>query len=622
MHIIGTAGHVDHGKSSLVKGLTGTDPDRFVEEQIRGMTLDLGFAYLRLPDGQEAGIVDVPGHERFLHNMLAGAAGMELLLLVVAADDGVMPQTLEHLEMLKYLNVGRTILVVTKSDLVGEAEIDGAIDSIRVALQGTIAQDAPAVAISNVTGSGYEPLLLMIARELQSLHARDVQAPVYLPIDRVFSLAGHGTIITGTLMQGRIAINDHLVLQPSKKQVRIRSIQVFGQRRDTALGGERVAVSLPGIARNAISRGEVLADASFEARPQFEVRFKAHDEAISLLRRRTPVRVYLGAAEILGRLIFPEFPETSQALLMLAHPVLAFPGVRFVVRQISPKTLLGGGEVLARSDAATSNDSHASSTATVLRALKDAGTSSADLAALSFATNLRDDVVRSALAELDALGALFEVQKPQGYLARSVADGFLAEVVEKLQAHQEAQPWSLGITTIALARMLALPEARLAPLIAAFAEDGQLARRSGYYATTDHTPRITAEQRSFVEGWFAPQVEDPLRPTPALSVFDAVKKSQIPGMGQAFDTLMATGAIVKVGDELYRGAQIATVHAKLEAILRANGTMTVAQFRDMLGITRKYAVPLLEWFDSRGITMRNGDLRVLRTTSRQGIGIT
>ena len=249
MHVIGTAGHVDHGKSSLVQALTGTNPDRWLEEQERGMTLDLGFAHLHFADGTEAGIVDVPGHERFLHNMLAGAAGMEVLLLVIAADDGVMPQTLEHLQILRYLNVKRIIVALTKIDLVPAQEQGAACQRVHRQLADTIARDAFIFAVSTVSGVNLELLKEFLRQQLVSLPPHDPDAPAYLPVDRVFTLPGRGTIVTGTLMQGRLAVGDTIAVQPLGATARVRSLQVFGESRDAATGGARVALSLPGIER-------------------------------------------------------------------------------------------------------------------------------------------------------------------------------------------------------------------------------------------------------------------------------------------------------------------------------------------------------------------------------------
>ncbi len=314
MHIIGTAGHVDHGKSALVAALTGTNPDRWLEEQLRGMTLDLGFARLAYDDGLEAGIVDVPGHERFLHNMLAGAAGMELLLLVVDAAEGVMPQTLEHLRILEFLNVRRAILVVSKIDLISPPMRQERIASIRAALQGSIVKRAPTSVVSTRSGDGLDDLRTLIHDELAGLPPRPVHAPAFLPIDRVFALPGHGTIVTGTLMQGKVSSGDHLVVHPLGKRLRARGLQVFGKAQPEVCAGARVAVNLPGVAVAEIQRGDVLGDAHFTPSAVFAIQFVPLPEAVTLLRRRCPVRAYIGSAELLGTLVFEAVPKAGAAL--------------------------------------------------------------------------------------------------------------------------------------------------------------------------------------------------------------------------------------------------------------------------------------------------------------------
>ncbi len=615
MHIIGTAGHVDHGKSSLVAALTGTNPDRWLEEQLRGMTLDLGFAHLRFDDGSEAGIIDVPGHERFLHNMLAGAAGMELLVLVVAANEGVREQTIEHLHVLRYLNVRRVVVALTKMDLVPNERKGEACRALHEQLRGTIAEDAPIFAVSTVTGENLDVLKLGLQFELSHLPPRDPEAPAYLPIDRVFTLAGRGTIVTGTLMQGRIALGDTLALAPSGTEVRVRSLHVFGAPRDEAFGGSRVAINVPGIEKHEIGRGEVLSDARFAARAQFAVDFVPLDDAVALLRRRTPVRAHIGSAEIVGTLVFEAVPydaSTVRAQLFLREPVLAFPGVRFVVRRLSPKTLLGGGEIASIEAASRPDDIGDAIEGSVAAVLAEAGAQPLELAAIAFHANLREDVAQHALDALAARGDALRVLRPAAFLGKAAANDLLARTSAELEAHHAREPWAMGVTSLALARALDVPEPLLVRVLHALAEDGRIAMRNGYFATPTHQPKFTPDQRAFFDRSVPVDPAAPFVPVEFAAVAAAVKSSAIPGLQKAFDTLLARGVFVKVGEALYRGTQIDKIHGMIEAFITAHERMTMAEFRDLIGTSRKYAVPLLEWFDGRGITVRSGDYRMLR----------
>ena len=607
MHIVGTAGHVDHGKSSLVQALTGTNPDRWLEEQERGMTLDLGFAHLRFDDGTEAGIVDVPGHERFLHNMLAGAAGMEVLLLVIAADDGVMPQTVEHLQILRHLNVKRVIVALTKIDLIAPEQQGAACQRVHEQLADTIAHDAFIFAVSTVTGVNLDLLKEFLRQQLASLPARDADAPLYMPIDRVFTLPGRGTIVTGTLMQGRIGTGDTIAVQPLGATSRVRSLQVFGEARDNATSGTRVALNLPGIERERLTRGAVIADPSFSARSEFTVRFEALPEAQPLLRRRTPVRAYIGSAEVLGTLVFGK-----SVTLSLREPVLAFPGVRFVVRRLSPKTLLGGGEIVSllreASAALQAEPGHEAIAAT----LAQVGLEPQELGALAFAANVREDAADAVLRALLERGAAVAIARPVAYLDAEAFAAFASQAVAELEASHEREPWAMGLTSLTLARALSILEPLLVRLLAALVEEGRIAQRHGYYTMTAHQPKLTAEQRAFFETCVPFDAAAPFVPVAFAEIADHVKASNVTGIGKAFDTLLVRGVLVKVSDVIYRGTQIEQAHRRVEAFVTEHGKMSMAEFRDLLGTSRKYAVPLLEWFDGRGITVRSGDYRMLR----------
>jgi selenocysteine-specific elongation factor len=622
MHVIGTAGHVDHGKSSLVLALTGTNPDRWAEERARGMTLDLGFAHLRYDDGVEAGIVDVPGHERFLHNMLAGAAGMELLLLVVAANEGPKPQTFEHLAILQYLNVARTLVVLSKADTVEDAQLAGVTDAVRAGLAGTMAAQAPVIAVSTVTGAGLDALRVAIHDALVALPPRALDAPAYLPVDRVFALPGHGTIVTGTLLQGAISCGDVLLLSPLGREVRVRSLQVFGERRARVEAGSRVAANLPDVETSEIARGGVLASRQLVPQTTLEVSFRALPGVRETLKRRTPVRVYLGAAEVLGALLCEPasaVAEEGAARLHLRTSAVVFPGMPFVLRRMSPMEVLGGGSMLSTVHGVTLEDEADSpELAALLAALRSAGPSGATPSEAGALANIREERAAELCEQLAAEGRAARLRKPGGFGETSIVEETLARARERLLAQERETPWVAGMTSLALARALGEAELTLVRVLAVAVEDGRLVYRHGYYATPGFEPELTAEQRSFFDRSFADGAEHPLRPVPLAGLAAHMRAAGVPGLKQAFDTLLADGLLVKVGDQLYRAAQIAEIRTKLEAALRRDGTIAPAAFRDLVGTTRKYAVPLLEWFDAAGVTLRSGDMRVLRAEHPYG----
>lgn len=615
MHIVGTAGHVDHGKSSLVAALTGTNPDRWLEERLRGMTLDLGFAHLVLDGGIEAGIVDVPGHERFLHNMLAGAAGMDVLLLVIDANEGVMPQTREHLEILRFLNVRRTIVALTKIDLLTDAELAAARQTVAADLHGSIADGAPILGVSSQTGAGLDDLRAALSKTLASLAPRDAEAPLYLPVDRVFALPGLGTVVTGTLMQGRIRVGDGVTFAPSGKGARVRSLHVFGQQRDAVEAGSRVALNVPAIDRHDVGRGEAVVGREFSGRNNLNVRFTPLAGALRLLQRRTAVHAYIGSAEVLGTLLLdgsPEPNEEMRARLVLRSPVVAFPGVRFVVRRLSPHALLGGGFVEGIESKLPSDGAATPAELAVTSVLAKAGTDAMVPGDIAVAANVREDVVNQTLDTLVERGDAMRVQRPVAYVHAAAAREYLGAVSAHLEELHRSEPWAMGATSIALARATGKTEALAVRLLSAFADEGRISNRGGYYAAVEFTPALTAKQREFFDSVVKVDASHPFVPIAFEEVVSAVRKAQLPGTNKAFDTLLARGALVKVGDFLYRGSQIAQIQARVEQFLLRNGKMTASEFRDVLGTSRKYAVPLLEWLDARGITLRSGDYRMLR----------
>src|SRR2546426_579146 len=342
LFVVGTAGHIDHGKSALVKALTGIDPDRLEEEKRRGMTIDLGFAHFDLPSGRRAGIVDVPGHERLIKNMLAGATGIDLVLLVIAADEGVMPQTREHLDILRFLPVRTGIVVLNKIDLVEDPSWLALVkDDVKALVAGTFLQGAPVVELSAKTGQGIPELAKVMDQMLDRLPALQMDAPARLPVDRAFTMAGFGTIVTGTLWSGRIAVGDTLELLPQGKQVRARGVQSHGQTVPAGIAGSRVAGNLAGIEKNEIERGNgMVAPGGFKPTNLMDVRIRLLADA-PVLPHLTRIRLYLGSDEAIGRLSLLDRPRldaggSAVAQVRLETSIVAATGDPFVIRRFSP----------------------------------------------------------------------------------------------------------------------------------------------------------------------------------------------------------------------------------------------------------------------------------------------
>ena len=617
MRVVGTAGHVDHGKSALVRALTGTEPDRWEEERRRGMTLDLGFAHLRLDGGVEAGIVDVPGHERFVHNMLAGATGMDVLLLIIAANEGPRPQTFEHLAILSLLAVPKTIVVLTKADLVDEAELAGVRADVTRAVIGTVAEGAPVVAVSAQSGAGLDELREQIRAALIELPLRAQHAPAYLPIDRAFTLTGQGTIVTGTLMQGALTVDDTLTVYPGKLAERVRGLEVFGNAQQRVDAGSRVAVNLSGVPLDAIARGSALVAPEIHAQTSYAVRFKALPDVRELLRRRLPVRVHLGAGETFGTLVFASLPSDARAVdatLHLREAAAAVPGQHFVVRRMSPKTVLGGGTIGVPA-VAEDVSSDTADIAAVRAALGAMGLAASGADAIAAVANVTLERAEEILAEEAGAERVWTLERPAAYVDAAVAEALLERVLASLVRREAEMPWMLGATSLALTRELDVAEPLLVRVLAAAAQRQRLAVRHGYYATAGFEPQLSSDQAAFFETHVPVDAGQALVPAPFDPLIAELRRSRIAGLSGALDTLTATGRLVRIGEHIYRGEQLGEIRTRLVRTLRAENRITAARFRDVVGTSRKYVVPLLEFFDATGVTVRDGDQRALRTTS-------
>ncbi len=634
MYVIGTAGHVDHGKSTLVQALTGIDPDRLREEKERGMTIDLGFAWLKLPSGREVSIVDVPGHERFIKNMLAGVGGIDVAMLVVAADEGPMPQTDEHLAILDLLGISRGVVAITKSDLVDEEWLELVKAEVEERLAPTSLAGAPLFPVSSVSGQGLDELLAALDNLLAAIpDKRDIAKP-RVPVDRVFTVAGFGTIITGTLVDGELRAGQEVEILPSGRKSRIRGIQTHKRKVESAPPGSRVAINLASLSTEEVSRGDVVTSPGWlKPTRVLDVRLRAIKAAPQPLEHGDELTFHSGAAEAVAKLSLLDVEklepgQSGWAQLRLAEPVAVAKGDQFIVRVPSPSFTVGGGVVV---------DPHpkrhrrfqeqvAESLTTLERGtpeqivLQQMPTAAPiDLQSLTRRTGLPLEQVRSALANLLAdRGALLldgarqggdnSALNNQSILITSAAWATLKDrILTILSAFHEEHPLRRGMPREEIrsrtgldARAFGRVEARLMAE-GAITEDGPLMARGG------HQVRFTEVQQRHVEEMLASLVEAGASPPPAPELLSRFGLDT-----EVLAALMEQGRLVEIAPEIVLGKQVydQTVETVVNMI-RESDSITVAMVRDRFNTSRKYALALMEHLDERRITRRTGDERVL-----------
>lgn len=625
--IIGTAGHVDHGKTALIRALTGAETDRLQEEKERGMSIDLGFADFVLPSGRHAGVIDVPGHERFLKNMLAGAGGIDLVLLVIAADEGVMPQTREHLDILNILETRRGVVVLTKADLVDEEWLELVQEEIREALKGTFLQSAPMMPVSSITGQGINELREFLDRMAGEVPTRPIVGPWRLPIDRSFTVRGFGTVVTGTLIAGIARVGDRVEVLPGKLETRVRSLQVHGQGVEFAEAGSRVAINLAGVELEEIDRGNVAAPPGvYQPTLALDARLDVLKSCPRPVKNRTRVRVYLGAAEILARLnlLDADVLEPGQsglAQLRLESPTVAAKGDRFVLRFYSPMETIGGGSII---DAAPPRHRRFNQAVLENLAIKEKGTPAelvAEAVERAGLTPVQPQKIAQELGmPVPEVSALVEELRVTGELAaleggtvlhrhRLDAAGHL--VTSTLSAHHEAQPMRAGMSREELrSRLSRQMDAKGFNLILSRLEaEGTVVSEAGRVRLASHQAQFNPEQEKAREALEAGLLRDPFN-APSFEELKAGLPARV--AQEVWDALIDNGVVVRIAADvfLHRKAVEQAVE-KVRAHLAEAGQMTASQFRDLLGTTRKYAVPLLEYLDAQRVTRRLGDVREL-----------
>lgn len=630
--IVGTAGHIDHGKTALVRALTGFDADRLPEEKRRGITIDIGFADLDLGDVR-IGFVDVPGHERFVKNMLAGAHGIDLVALVIAADESVMPQTREHFDICRLLGVNKGIVVLTKKDLVDEELLQLARAEAEDLVKGSFLEGAPIVAASSRTGQGIDELKNALREIGIGVARRSTDYVTRLPIDRSFSMKGFGAVVTGTLIAGEINEGDELQLFPAGTGARVRGVQVHGSSVKTAIAGQRTAINLGGIDSVAIERGMLLAAAG-RLRPAqvVDASIQLLDDAPRALRSRQRVRVHLGAAEVLARVRILEDGEIKPgakgfAQLRFESPVVTVLRDRFIIRAYSPQVTIGGGQVLdpfATKHRARELPTVGASLKVLLDGVRSAqvnqfvtnagghGLTRRELAAR---TAWRDEVIDNAIRE--AIANCSVVSLETTLIERATFDELKARIVEEIAAHHRREPLSRGLAKEIL-RERFFAGASVDTFRATMAElekAGSFVSENEIVRLREHTRELTNEDARVRDSLERIYREAALA-APALS--DAFAKAGIKASDQhgrkILQLLLDSGVLIRVhGEMFFHRTSLDDLIRQLRAYAdtRPDRAIDVAAFKELAAISRKYAIPLLEHLDRQRVTRREGDRRII-----------
>ena len=599
--IIGTAGHVDHGKTLLVKALTGIDTDRLVEEKKRGITIELGFAHLDFPDGTQAGIVDVPGHEKFIKNMLAGAGGIDLAMLVVAADEGFMPQTVEHLGILSLLGIRDGLVVITKCDMVEPDWVEMVKEDVKAQTEGTFLEGKPVYTVSAYTGEGIGELREKLRELIRAAAEKNLRSPFRLPIDRVFSVDGFGTVVTGTLIEGALAVGDMAEVLPTGFQARVRNLQVHGKDVETAFAGQRVAVNLAGTRKSDLARGDTIAKPGTVRKSlMLDVKLQNLKNSQRTILTGSQVHLYHGSSVRLSKVVLLDRDalqpgESCYAQLRMTEELSAKCGDRFVVRFYSPLETIGGGVVLddcparhKRGDkellAALAIRESGSGDERLIQTVAKEGASLPSLDQLALSLGREKEELAVELGSLAASGELLE-PLPGRYLAGSVFDKLWDTCRGLLEQYHKQNPLHGGMK---------------APIKAV----------ADRYALADFTVHLTKKQTAIRDRILQAYRKAGLE-TPGLddiyAMFEA--KEQL-DCKQVVESLVSGGGLVMLTPQICVHREVyEDVCRRTAAHFQAEPELTLAQFRDMLGTSRKYALAVLEYYDKNKILKKDGDIR-------------
>jgi selenocysteine-specific elongation factor len=630
--ILGTAGHIDHGKTSLIKALTGTNTDRLKEEQLRGITIELGFASMDLPGGQHLGIVDVPGHEKFVKTMVAGATGIDMVVMVIAADEGIMPQTREHMEICMLLQVQYGLVVLTKVDMVDEDWLELVMDDVRVFTQGTFLENAPILPVSSVTGQGIPELIQALETLSAAIPERSTTNLFRLPVDRVFTMKGFGTVITGTLISGVIHVGDPVMIYPVGVTSKVRGIQVHNASVDQAVSGMRTAINFQGLEKTSINRGDVLSSPN-ALTPSYMIDIvcqylKSNKKPI---KNRTQIRFHTGTSEVLGNLILLDSEEleagsTTVAQLRLDAPVTLVKDDRFVIRSYSPVRTIGGGSVL--NPVPQKHKRFKPEVVSGIQKLVDmppedvvvshaneSGYQGIWYSDLRIMTNTSDKKLDGFLTRLLSDKILIMADREQRiYIHRTCFERLMEEAGTLLAAFHKSNPLKIGMSKEELkSRLPPHVSSRLFTLmIQQMAKNNQVVQEENTVRLSTHSVSLGQDQTDVREKILDTYKKDGLTP-PYFKEFCKTRNLDDAKARAVLHVLVDEGLIVRIREDMYFHREaIDAIRKKLVDFLTVHGEISTPQFKDMTGASRKFVIPIIEYFDSRNVTIRVGDIRKLR----------
>jgi selenocysteine-specific elongation factor len=630
--ILGTAGHIDHGKTSLVRALTGIDTDRLKEEKSRGITIELGFAHLDLPSGQRIGIVDVPGHERFVKHMVAGATGMDMVMLVIAADEGIMPQTQEHLAICQLLGIKKGLIALTKKDMVEPDWLELVTEDIAKAMGGTFLEGAEIIPVSSLTGEGLSDLQSAIQRLLNELPVATTSGPYRLPIDRVFTIKGFGTVVTGTTISGHIRVGEEAVIYPKGLSTRIRGIQVHGQEAQEAVPGLRTAINLQGLQVEQLERGDVLSVPA-GLQPSFLLDIKLYHLATAQrsLKHRAPVRFHVGTAEVIGRVLLQQDElapgEEAYAQIKLERPVAVLPEDHYILRSYSPVVTIGGGVVLnplprrrRRSRPELWQEmavlDRGAPFERILYHLRQADQRGLSLAEISLRTGLYGKTLERELQNLLGQNKAIKLDSEgQRILSAEIYEKKRAQALNLLKQYHLEAPLSPGMPKEELRSRLfpVLEDNRFFQrLLADLIKNNEVSQDKDLVMLAGHTLTIQEKDKDIRARIIEIYLKAGMTPPSKTELFAVFGDKQL--VSSLLNLLVREGILVYLKDDLYIHTSILEeIKAKVVGFLRQHGEMAISDFRDLTGgLSRKYMVPILEYLDNQKLTMRIGDKRRLR----------